>query len=237
MIVQNLKVQLIAIEKYFADTGGSKDPAARESFRKEASQIKTMIGGLTSEIEQLTRMFADARDSAGVGGPEEVAERDIKKQYKALVDQESQYLSSLRSKLGGSDGAEFDALATLHGRCSAVEGTVGGFNSRLDSEVDKKLAKVKTVLDEEHQLVSKYNTEIGEYKTQTDQVAGGITYLGFKKVAARFYEIVVRADVGIIDVAWALKDEKSKEVSRLVRQQKMDLKLLDDEFKEVLKKN
>jgi len=85
--------------------------------------------------------------------------------------------------------------------------------------------------------VAKYATENSEYKQQTDTVAGSLTYAGFQDVAKRFYEIVVRADVGIIDVAWALKDAKSKEVSRLVRQQKMDLKVLDDEFKEVLQED
>ena len=47
---------------------------------------------------------------------------------------------------------------------------------------------------------------------------------------------MVRADVGIIDVAWALKQQRTEAISRMVREQKRELKLLDDEFKEVLKK-
>ena len=68
-------------------------------------------------------------------------------------------------------------------------------------------------------------------------MVGSLTYASFRDVAQKFYEIVVRSEVGIIDVAWALKDSKSKEVSSLVRQRKRDLKMLDDEFKEVLRKD
>ena len=53
----------------------------------------------------------------------------------------------------------------------------------------------------------------------------------------RFYDIVVRADVGIIDVAWALKQQRTDKISQMVREQKRELKLLDDEFREVLKKD
>ena len=50
-------------------------------------------------------------------------------------------------------------------------------------------------------------------------------------------QIVVRADVGIIDVAWALKDQSTHEENRLVAERKRELKLLDDEFKDVLKES
>ena len=76
---------------------------------------------------------------------------------------------------------------------------------------------------------------LGGYSTDSTDVGGGVFAESFKQVAQRFYNIVVRADVGIIDVAWALKQTKTDENSRLVREKKRELKLLDDEFKELLK--
>jgi hypothetical protein len=57
----------------------------------------------------------------------------------------------------------------------------------------------------------------------------------FKAVTQRFYNVVVRADVGIIDVAWALKDNSTRNTNRLVAERKRELKLLDDEYKDVNK--
>jgi len=144
---------------------------------------------------------------------------------------------AMRDRLDGRQRAEFDSLAGLFDRCSRVDETLVTFDRKLELGVEEKLTTIRTTLNEEKDLVSRYGIEAADYKGRSDTVAGGITYDGFQEVAKRFYEIVVRADVGIIDVAWALKDVKSKEVSRLVRQQKMDLKVLDEEFKEVLRED
>ena len=57
---------------------------------------------------------------------------------------------------------------------------------------------------------------------------------GFVQVAQDFYNIVVRADVGVIDVAWAQKEESSQRVSRLNLQVGNERRSLREDFKEVL---
>ncbi|MCB9554612.1 MAG: tetratricopeptide repeat protein [Deltaproteobacteria bacterium] len=234
VVVEHLQAQLVASEKYFADTAAQKSTGARESFRKEVSTVRMMIAGLNAEVEELSRALGDAKQMVGVGGAQEVAERSIKALHSDAVKQEHQLLASLRPRLVGAAGAEFDDLSALLARTDGIQQTVGAFSGRLEREVEQKLGNIRVVLKEESGNVGQYEQMAGSYSQRTDNVAGGITYLGFRRLGQRFYEIVVRADVGIIDVAWALKDEKTKEVSRLVKQQKLDLKLLDEEFREVL---
>lgn len=235
VLIQGLKAELVAAEKYFSDTAGAKNAAARQSFSTEASTLRSQITTLGADLDELKGLLAEARRSAGVGGEEEVAERDVKKQYTQLATTEHALLMQLRARLAGPDAREFDELAALMARCQAVDTQLLAFQGKLDQGVDAKLTTIKTAIAEEKARMAKYDVEANEYQTQTNKVAGGITYTGFQEVSKRFYEIVVRSDVGVIDVAWALKDAKSKEVSALVRQSKRDLKLLDDEFKEVLK--
>ncbi|MBW2732354.1 MAG: tetratricopeptide repeat protein [Deltaproteobacteria bacterium] len=237
VLVEGLKAELVAAEKYFADTAGSKAPAARESFRKEATEIRTQIKTLDSEVDELQQLLEDAQRMAGVGGAEEVAERSTKDDYRQIAQREHTELQNLRSRLSGSAAAEFDTLSRLMARCVQVDTQLMAFNKKLEAGVDDKLSVIRNVINEEKAHMAAYDTEAGEYTAQTDQVAGTITYDGFQSVAKRFYDIVVRSDVGVIDVAWALKDAKTKQVSKLVRQRKMDLKLLDTEFKEVLKED
>ena len=71
---------------------------------------------------------------------------------------------------------------------------------------------------------------------KTDKVVGKIAHEGFRDVANQFQEVVVRSQVGVVDVAWALKDLKTKEVTKVLNQQARDLRVLDNEYKEVLKK-
>ncbi len=232
--VDSLQAQLVAAEKFFQDTNQGKDKSVKRSFEKETNDIRIMIVGLQTESEEIMQAVQDLKNSFGVGGVEEIAERQVKKQYQDNLSKEHAFLTSLRSRLSGAQGGEFDTLSNLLGRCDSITKVLDSFDKQLEAGVEGKLAGIRTAIEEEKKQVERYGFEIGDYKTHTDRVAGGIIYQGFQNVAKRFYEIIVRADVGIIDVAWALKDAKSKEVSRLVQEQKMELKMLDAEFKEVL---
>jgi hypothetical protein len=120
-------------------------------------------------------------------------------------------------------------------RTGAGTSLIIAFNARIDKQVDERLADIKTSIAEEKAHVAEYQVALTGHQGEAIAVGGGITAQSFKSVADRFYQIVVRSDVGIIDVAWALKQNKTDEDARLVREEKRELKLLDDEFKQVLK--
>ena len=49
------------------------------------------------------------------------------------------------------------------------------------------------------------------------------------------YDLVLKADVGVVDVAFTRKQDKTLEIQKLANQKDRELKQLDNEFKEVLK--
>ena len=113
----------------------------------------------------------------------------------------------------------------------------GGDNQRIDDMLDSRLKDIQSEINDEKAHVAIYRQQLGGYTTESADVGGGIMAESLKNVTQRFYNVVVRADVGIIDVAWALKDSSTRNDNRLVAERKRELKLLDDEFKEVLKDN
>ena len=56
----------------------------------------------------------------------------------------------------------------------------------------------------------------------------------FTKVADQFYNLVVKSDVGSLDVAWGLKDQRTSSVTKLTNQKNLELKALDEDFRKVL---
>jgi len=56
----------------------------------------------------------------------------------------------------------------------------------------------------------------------------------FTKVVDKFYDLVVSSDVGIIDVSWGFKDQKTQVVIRLTNQKSQELKALDEDFRKVM---
>lgn len=232
IMIDAQQAQLVATEKYFRDT--NKNRTRARSFSGDAAKITTELKALRSDLVEAQTLMATAKDSVGMGGGEEIEERRLKERHKALITQQHLVLTGLRTRLQGSALASFDKLVALHTRCDGIDTSLLGFGAKLEAGIERRLANVRLALEEERAQLGKYFIVALQYRKQSDTVAGGITHDGFQRVARRFYEIVVRADVGIIDVGWALKDAKSKEVSRLVREQKRELKLVDDEFREVL---
>jgi len=110
---------------------------------------------------------------------------------------------------------------------------VAAFNGRIDQMLDVRLKDLQTEVSDEKLKVAAYREKLGGYTTESTDVGGGIMAEQFKAVTTRFYNVVVRAEVGIIDVAWALKDSSTRNTNRLVAERKRELKLLDDEYKSV----
>jgi hypothetical protein len=70
--------------------------------------------------------------------------------------------------------------------------------------------------------------------TESQSLGGGLAQAMFTRVADRFYDLVVRSDVGIIDVAWGMKDQKTQAVTKLTNLKNLELRALDEDFKKVM---
>ena len=50
----------------------------------------------------------------------------------------------------------------------------------------------------------------------------------------RFYDLVLKADVGVIDVGWAEREEHRTRIELLTRERSRSMQSLDDEFREIM---
>jgi hypothetical protein len=79
-----------------------------------------------------------------------------------------------------------------------------------------------------------YRQKITELDAETEVVVGGIAYANYQAVERRFYDLVLKADVGTIDVGWAIREEHRQRVDILTRERARTLQALDDEFHEIM---
>ncbi|HET9555270.1 MAG TPA: hypothetical protein VFP50_20055, partial [Anaeromyxobacteraceae bacterium] len=69
----------------------------------------------------------------------------------------------------------------------------------------------------------------------SNEVLGRVAFRSFSAVRAQFYKLVLKADVGIVDVAWSRKRERLDRIQALSAQKSNELETLDREFKLVLR--
>jgi hypothetical protein len=64
-------------------------------------------------------------------------------------------------------------------------------------------------------------------------VVGNLILRQFRDVQAQFYQIVMRADLGLVDVAWEQREEHNNRARMLAEEQNREISALNDEFAEV----
>jgi len=100
--------------------------------------------------------------------------------------------------------------------------------------VTERVAEMQKVLGEEGAKLTGYRTQLATLEGQSEDVVGGIALLNFRQVRQRFYDLVLRADVGTIDVAWAVREEHRTRGETLTRERARALQSLDDEYRDIM---
>lgn len=234
--LEGLKKQREAIEQYYNETK-KQQRITPEQFQKELASMAQDEVTVRKAYDNLRRELGDAMASVGTDDAKVDAGGDqVRKEYAEVVQKENALMSALRQRLTGPQRQQADQIAAAFERAYAMDQKLSALASRVNLLIDGKVAEVQSSLFAERENLKGYRQALDKATTETQDVGGGVLSDAVKTTAKKFYDIVVRADVGVIDVAWALKQQRTDKISRLVREQKRELKLLDDEFKEVLKK-
>jgi chromosome segregation ATPase len=236
--LNGVRASAVATRKYYHDQVEQTLPTEqRKSAQAEIDGFVQDVDTTNDGIDRLRRDLDDARGSVGVDDADMQMAAQTKAQYDDVLKRMHTLLVSVTSRLSSQDRAKAEQIESILDRARGVEQKVAAFNGRIDKMLDERLKDIQSELIDEKAHVAMYRQQLGGYTSESADVGGGIFAQSLQDVTVRFYNVVVRADVGIIDVAWALKDSSTRNDNRLVAERKRELKLLDDEFKEVLKDN
>ena len=116
------------------------------------------------------------------------------------------------ARLTGSDRLQVERMMDL---LSALrrhrDSSSHAFDQRVDTQVNARLEKVTRYLAAgKEELAARGRASWARSWSESKSMGGGLAQAMFTKVADKFYDLVVRSDVGIIDVSWGLKDQKTQ---------------------------
>jgi hypothetical protein len=83
-------------------------------------------------------------------------------------------------------------------------------------------------------LLKQYEGLVTLLKEQAKHLAAQIAYGTFLSVRKKFKSLVLRADVGLIDVVWQEKQSVQSTFKRLSKERNSELRVLESEFKDIL---
>jgi len=234
--IQSLEAQLVAIEQYYRSSR-SQQKIRPEDIEGPVKDLRSAIDDLHKAHDKVRDDIADASREASTAGAAGEEERQLTTRLGQLLKQEQDIQGRAKYRLPSDRQTQVDRVYGVLARADAIDAQLRILDQRVDAQAEIRLEKVKGYLatekDELHQAGAKLSVVVGE----SQSLGGGLAQAMFTKVAARFYDLVVRSDVGIIDVHWGLKDQKTQAVTKLTTQKNLEAKALDEDFKKLLEED
>jgi hypothetical protein len=104
-------------------------------------------------------------------------------------------------------------------------------NSKLLQNIEQKLAEVKI----EQRNMVKYKEELTTLQVEGWRVSSKVLSANLKRAQQDFKDLVLRSNVGVIDVAWQMKEKAGQDLEVLKEKKQSDLDALQEIFDEALK--
>ena len=229
--LQGLRVEILGLEaRIVASRSGlvAVDPEKVDprALRSQLEGHEAEVKDYEEELTWIRRRLEVGRLHIGVGDKRYQADDAERAKFIDLVDRER--------KLAGSGGPGYD---TAFSRIVAVERQLDQRDAEVAAMVQRRVSSMLVVVDEETANLARYRASLGSLEGETEDVVGAITYLNFNRVHGRFYDLVLRADVGKIDVSWARREDHRLRIDALTRERARELQALDDEFRDVMDEN
>lgn len=226
----------VALRKYVSDVPAEgQAPIPPEQEKQITSELVTTaaeVFSIQNELAEIRREATLARDLAGVGDEALARSYTARRSLKASQDAEHRALAGFASS--SRDGGKSKKLVALADRAARIAEQLDQTEAQINSVVEVAMAQAKVTITEERKNVDAYKAELAEYEIESRAVGGTVLGASFKDVKAKFYDVIVRTDVGAIDVLWSQKEDADDDLKRLNLSRQRELKQLKDEFKDIL---
>ncbi|MEY3015085.1 MAG: hypothetical protein RIT45_3820 [Pseudomonadota bacterium] len=227
-----LRDELMATEKLLNERVFGANAAAmpkekEEALRAELDKEKMALRQLAREVDDLQRELE--LDASRMGSGDAVDLHESRIRGALLANQralQAAYLDAARraGKLD-PDSAE---LTSLRARIDETLIAIGVVFRTIDQRVSEKTKEIAIVLQQEKANIAQYQISVGRYETDSRRLAREIGYTMIRRAQARLADIVLEADLGLVDVAWQRKQEKAATIRQLQDERSSRLRTLQN---------
>ncbi len=232
--IQSMQAIVTAVEKWLDDTKGQRKdtPEEEKEFALRLRHEVEALSALQKELEGLRQLLVEERASAdaAISG-----ESKLRSQLEDLLKKQHQLIATAESKLP-ADGLQVMGRAhDVRQKNDKLRERVAAAKKVLRDQVTRRGKQIRDTVTAEQALLQGYGSEVSNVSGNARNLVGRIAFDSFKRVRQQFYDLVLKADVGIVDVAFTRKQDKTTQIQKLSSQKDRELRALDEEFREVLK--
>lgn len=215
-----------------AQRGLARDPASLKRFNDELDESGRLLRQKQEEVVELRRQIEIGRAQIGIGDSRYQSDAQSRVTFRDALEREVQLAA--QGQAGG--GAQRYASKVQHAleQSRAVEDRLVQQFAQLEQQVAARLGEVQAKVEAERVKINGYNMQLGELDREAHELVGEVAKRNFLVVRDKIRGIVLRADVGITEQAWEVREEELERVHNLQTERAREEQLLDEELREVL---
>ncbi len=230
--LEQVRQQILAVEKMLNDRTFGSDgiTLAKEKekeYRQKLQDEKDELRRTFRTIEELTQDVEVS--SQGVGAGDKVSEDEnlIRANLAAAQRAEQEMYTQVleRTNPNGDDGRR---LRLTRGAIDALAEQMRSILKTIAGRASQRLAGIRQVLSTEQRNIAEYQATVRSYEDDSRRMAKDIGYGLIRAAEKRLAEILLEADLGLVDVAWQRKQEKANAIKQLQEERSQKVKSLGD---------
>jgi tetratricopeptide (TPR) repeat protein len=212
--------------------GVTSDPTSRARFQLEIEANERDLGTYHKKIEEFRNAIEIGKAQIGFGDQRYLDDQDVRQRFRELFAREVELAASGQDS---SDAAAYaKSIQPLLSRADNDETALDAQRVKWENQAIEQANVLRDKIAQEIALVEVYAQNLDGLDQQARLLVGEIAMKNFGLVRDRLKSIVLRADTGIVQEAWEVREEQALRVRNLQRERAREEQTLNDELREVL---
>jgi TolA-binding protein len=215
-----------------AQRGVARDPASVVRFNAEIDANEHDLKLYRAQMDELRRQVDIGRAQIGVGDARYQNDAVARTNFRDALDREARLVSA--GQAGGVSQGYGGQLLPLLGSIRGEEDRLTAVLQALEVQVAARTQELQAKIDLEASHIEGYQRELAVLDGRAHDLVGHVAERNFALVRDKLRGIVLRADVGVTEQAWEVREEELSRVRSLQGERAREEQLLDEELREVL---
>jgi tetratricopeptide (TPR) repeat protein len=218
-----------------AQKGVARDPNSVARFQAEIDQNEHDLKVFHQEADELRKQINFGRAQVGLGDARYQNDAQSRAQFRDLLDREVQLAAAAQAGVRAQSYGQRVQPLLMQGR--SEEDKLAAAFAALEEQVAVRTTDLRARIDAERANIASYTGQLDTLdngQNGAHDLVGHVAERNFGVVRDKLRGIVLRADVGITEQAWEVREEEMSRVHNLQTERAREEQLLDEEQREVL---
>jgi gas vesicle protein len=236
MQIDHMRAQLNAIRRWFFENRSKLMLGSRAEM-----DFLNMLNHERFALDHLAGMLKDMKNDLSiesallkVGGDLPIRDDIIRMKYRQMQKAHESIYRKIRHRLPDDVRSVVERLFSIYGRADELHQKIYSFYSEIDDSLRGMILKTRAKILSEQETLKQLINQKSQLDEQTRFLGGKVAYEAFRRVRKKFHDMLLRAEVGQLDVAWQKKHMITERIKSVSKSMKDELDSLKEEFEECM---